>query len=343
MRAPGLPPQGVVGRDREVEILVHMLALDPGGAGSVPAAVVRGMPGIGKTTLAIALAHHAAVHRALPDGVLWSSLGPKPDLRRGLEAWGRALGLDLVPEPDVPACSDRLRDKLYQTNMLLVVDDVWEPRHGACFQVGGPGCRLLLTTREMRVVCTLSTIDRTLDVEKLALDDAVALVRAIAPAVVRADMSSTRRLCAKLDGLPLALTLAGRLLAIEAYVPERVQRVLDNLIDRHEARLSLLQIEGRLGLSSDSPVTLQAILGLSVELLTETDQRRFAMLSVFGGEPLTWSLQIATRFWGCAQQEAEVTVSRFIQHGLVERRVGRYWTHALLADYAAWMCQRMGL
>ncbi len=151
------------------------------------------------------------------------------------------------------------------------------------------------------------------------------------------------RLCERLEFLPLALTLAGRLLASEADVPTRMQRLLDELMEHREARLQLLQAEGRLGLAEDQPVSLQAILGMSVERLSKTDQERFAMLAVFGGEPLTWEIKAAAHVWECSVEEAEATISRFIQRGLVERRGERYWMHALLADYAAEMMEKMGL
>ena len=67
------------------------------------------------------------------------------------------------------------------------------------------------------------------------------------------------------------------------------------------------------------------------------------MASVFGGDPLTWEINAAAYVWECPVEEAEATVSRFIQRGLVERRGERYWMHALLADYAAEMMGEMGL
>jgi hypothetical protein len=82
---------------------------------------------------------------------------------------------------------------------------------------------------------------------------------------------------------------------------------------------------------------------MSVERLCRTDQARFAMLAVFGAEPLNWELEAAAHVWECSIEAAEVTISNFIQRGLVMRRCTRYWTHALLADYAAEMMERMGL
>ena len=100
---------------------------------------------------------------------------------------------------------------------------------------------------------------------------------------------------------------------------------------------------GQVHLTLAHPVSLQAILGLSVDRLTKKDQARFAMVSVFGGEPLTWNIKEASSVWQCSIKEAEGSVAHFIQRGLVERRENKYWMHALLADYADNMREEMGL
>jgi hypothetical protein len=122
-----------------------------------------------------------------------------------------------------------------------------------------------------------------------------------------------------------------------------MQRLIGELIERRDTRLKLLQSEGRLGLDEDEPVSLQAILGMSVDRLDIVDQDRFAMLAVFGGEPLTWEINGASYVWECSFEEAEQTVVKLIQRGLVERRGDRYWMHALLADYAEEMMDIRGL
>src|SRR5690606_2614352 len=77
------------------EVIAHLRArLLPQRAGGAPPAriaVLHGLAGSGKTSLARELAHDAAVLGALPDGVLWVSLGQQPDLRQRLSDWGRAL------------------------------------------------------------------------------------------------------------------------------------------------------------------------------------------------------------------------------------------------------------
>ena len=341
--APNLPLQGVFGREHDLKKIADLLLLNDPHAANVPPLALRGMGGIGKTTLAIALAHRPEVKRMFPDGVLWASLGPSPTIRLLQNSWGRALGIDLLPERDEAACRDRLANVLRHRRFLLIVDDVWETIHGSYFQVAGPQCRLIFTTREVPVANDLVTRERVMRVDVLQPSSALNLLRKLAKEAVSMDETNAMRLCERLEFLPLGLTLAGRFLANEVDVPSRMQRLLSELIEHRDARLKLLLSEGRPGLDGEKPVSLQAILGMSVNRLDRVDQDRFAMLGVFGGDPLTWEINAAAHVWECSIEQAEDTIARFIQRGLVERRGDRYWMHALLADYAEEMMEQRGL
>ena len=341
-QVPPLPPQGVYGRNDDLQKIAQALAVAKADT-DVPPIALRGMGGIGKTTLALALAHSPEIQSIFQDGILWTSLGPKPTARLLLEGWGRSLGIDLQPERDESACQQRLRQFLHDKKVLVIVDDVWDIKQGSYFQIGGPRSRTVFTTRELPIANALATRERTLRVEVIKPEFALELLYKLAPETAGVDRNIAMRLCERLEFLPLALTLAGRMLANESDVPQRMQRLLGELIERREARLQLLQAEGRPGLDEENPVSIQAILGMSVERLDQADQERFAMLSVFGGEPLTWEIRAVSATWDCDEAEAEATIARFIHRGLVEPHGKRYWMHALLADYAAEMMAKMGL
>lgn len=342
-QAPPLPPQGIIGRNDALGQLTGLLAFDDKFARDIRPVALRGMGGIGKTTLAIALARLERAHQLFPDGILWTALGPNPTVRLHLDSLGRALGVDLLPERDEDACRDRLRAVLYHRRVLLIVDDIWDTAHGNYFQIAGPQCRTVFTTREVPIANDLATRERTLRVDVLKPEAALELLYRLAPEVVEGDKKLAKRLCERLEFLPLGLTLAGRMLANEVDVPSRMQRLVGELIERREDRLKLLQSEGRLGLDEEQPASIQAILGLSVNRLEKIDQDRFAMLAVFGGEPLNWEINAASYVWECTIEQAEDTVARLIQRGLVELRDDRYWMHALLADYAEEMMDERGL
>ncbi len=299
------------------------------------------MAGIGKTTLATAVGRLQLIQEQFPDGVLWTSVGPTPTIRLLLDSWGRALGIDLNVERDEHACQEHLRSVLYSRRMLLLVDDVWERPHGAYFQLAGPYCRLLFTTRESEVAYHLAMRPRSLRVDLPEPDAALALLQRLAPEAVIQDLPNAKALCERLEYLPLGITLAGRLLAAEE-IPSRTQRLLLQLVER-QGTLDLIEPTGRAGSSEDKPISVRGILALSVDRLNQVDKERFAMSGVFGGDPLTWELDAAAYVWQCTKEQAEDTTSRLMRHGLVEMRGGRFWMHALLADYAEESMAELGL
>ncbi|HKP53168.1 MAG TPA: NB-ARC domain-containing protein [Chloroflexia bacterium] len=339
---PSPPHQGVFGREETLVKIEEMLVARTSSEPDVSPIALRGFGGIGKTTLAISIGRGSNVAALYPDGVLWAELGPEPTIRQLLNIWGDALNLDLRTEPDEAACEAMLRSALSQRRALIIVDDVWNPNHARHFLLGGPNCRVLFTTRASEIAYTLTTPDRTLKVDLLSPAASLQMLQKLAPQAVALDQKAAERLCSKLDGLPLAIKLAGQLLAMEADVPPRMRKLVDELIERREARLGLLQSEPRQGLPDDEPPSLKAILGMSLDRLTQTDKERFAMLGVFGGEPLTWEIGATAAVWECDVDEAEATTSHLIQRGLVELRPdNRYWMHALLADYAISLMEEM--
>lgn len=340
---PPRPPQDILGRQTELTSIRQMLCLDKPAVQDVAPLALTGMGGIGKTTLAIAVGRLPGIRERFPDGVLWVQVGPTPTLRNLLDDWGRALGVNVLAEPSEAAAADRLRSALFDRRALLIMDDVWDVAHARLFNLAGPDCRCLVTTRDAAIAYVLATPERTLGVDALAPEAALDLLRRLAPRAVAGREAAALQLCSRLDYLPLALTLAGRQLALDAEVPARLERRLAELETDPLARLKLVQPEGRPGLAEDQPASLAAILGLSLARLDQVDQERFACLSVFGGEPDDWDIEAATGMWECSLAEAEQTVMRLVHRGLVDRRGSRYCLHTLLAAYAAALAERLDL
>ena len=113
---------------------------------------LHGMGGIGKSVVARALCEDPAVQAAFPDGILWTTLGKTPDLIRCLREWIDVLG-GMISEtaPTVERLSGILADLLRERACLLIVDDAWQRTHVEPFRVGGPRCRLLITTRDRAI------------------------------------------------------------------------------------------------------------------------------------------------------------------------------------------------
>lgn len=330
---PELPPQGVIGRSTEIADILDLLAVGHD-LRNVPPLALRGMGGIGKTTLATMLGREKIVSDFFTDGVLWAELGPRPKIYDLLKSWATSLEINLFPGSDEPECKRKLLSALFNRQMLLIIDDVWDIAAGRHFLVGGQWCRTLITTRESPIAHTLATPERTRQVGLLSPESSLQLLSRLAPDAVTFDRAAAQELCKKLEFLPLGLKLAGHMLGNEYGVPARLKRLLFELLKRADARLNLLQPESRPGLEDETPASLRAILGMSVERLTEQERHRFAMLAVFGAEPTWWTLNAAEAVWACNREEAEETTTHLIQRGLIEARGERYWMHALLHDYA---------
>ncbi|MCI0557971.1 MAG: NB-ARC domain-containing protein, partial [Nitrososphaera sp.] len=78
--APPLPSL-IVGRDEDLNNLKENLGITGKAKTSIQVlTAIKGWPGVGKTTIASALAQDKDVQKAFPDGVLWVSLGQEPNL-----------------------------------------------------------------------------------------------------------------------------------------------------------------------------------------------------------------------------------------------------------------------
>jgi len=163
---PGLAPpipSLIIGREealRELKIRLGVTGKKSEATRIQVLTAMRGWPGVGKTTIAAALAHDADIKNAFPDGVLWTSLGQKPELLSELATWGRALGTeDILKCRDLQEATTRLAGLLQNKRMLLIVDDTWEIDHVIPFKVGGAGCAILVTTRDTALAKAIAPTD----------------------------------------------------------------------------------------------------------------------------------------------------------------------------------------
>ena len=131
---------------------------------------------------------------------------------------GRSVGaVGLSDAEDVPEASGRLRAAMRDKRVLVLLDDVWEATHALPLAVGGPRCGTLITTRLDRVARELSpTSDGVYRLEVLSEGEALELLGQLAPGVVEDHPDAARELVRELDRLPLAVRIAGGLLAAEA-------------------------------------------------------------------------------------------------------------------------------
>jgi hypothetical protein len=335
--APPLPGL-FVGRDADMMNIKARLgiAVTPAAPPSLQVlAAVRGWPGIGKTTLAAALAHDEDVNAAYPDGVLWVSLGTEPNIMSELAGWGRALGNDdLLRASTITEASAQLAAMLRNRRMLLIVDDVWDKDHVKPFQVGGRGCAMLVTTRASDVAQAVApTAGSIYRLPVLHDDAAMEILRALAPGVVAKHPAECMELIHELEGLPLALQVSGHMLNAES---NRGFGVVDLLADLREGA-KVLEAQApaeRIGLASESSVTVAVLLKKSTDRLDAFTRDCFAYLGPFAPKPATFDLG-AMKFVWQVDDPKPIAVT-LIGRGLLEPvgDTGRFQMHALLVAHA---------
>ncbi|MBI3912888.1 MAG: hypothetical protein HY327_01635 [Chloroflexi bacterium] len=282
--APPLPSL-IIGREIDLRNLKARLGVATTARTANPIQVltaIRGWPGVGKTTIAAALAHDRDISQTFPDGVLWTSLGPNPSLLSELATWGRALGTDdLARVATTEEASARLTALLRNKRMLLIVDDVWEPQHAVPFQVGGRDCAMLITTRASGVAQALAPKpDDIYRLPVLSDENALELLRTLAAMVVAQHPQESLELVHELEGLPLALQVAGRLLNVEASYGFGVTDLILELRDGTKV-LEARPPADRGDIANETSLTVAALFQKSTDRLEPQIRDCFALLGVF--------------------------------------------------------------
>jgi hypothetical protein len=338
--APPLPSL-IVGREDALRDLKTRLGIAAPTRAAAPVQIltaIRGWPGVGKTTIAAALAHDPDLAAAFPDGVLWVSLGPDPSLLNELATWGRALGTDdLLKAKTVEEASAQLAALLRNKRMLLVVDDMWQVEHARPFQVGGRGCTMLITTRINGVAQALAPTPN--DIYRLPVlteDKALELLRTLAPAVVAQYPAQSQELVRELEGLPLALQVAGHMLNAEASYGFGVSDLLAEL--RQGSKLLEAKAPpDRVDLANETTPTVAVLLQKSTDRLDEQTREYYAFLGAFAPKPATFDLAAMQAVWQV--DDPKPIARKLVDRGLLEPATsGRFQMHALLVMHAKSLC-----
>lgn len=286
-RPINLPVQrtGFVGREKEVVAVSELLRCK-----DVRLVTVTGPGGIGKTRLAVHVASDLAEH--FPGGTHFVSLSSLSDPGLIASVIIQTLGIrEAGGQSPLEILKEELQDSL-QSPMLLLLDNF---EH--LMQAAPTVAELLTVSSNLKIMVTsraalhlygehefplpplaMPNALATLPVEVLSGYPSVALFvqRAVA---VKPDFqlslqnaSAVVEICARLDGLPLAIELAAA--RVKVLSPS-------SLLTRLASRLQLLT-----GGSKDMPrrqQTLRAAIDWSYDLLSAAEQKLFRRLSVFVG------------------------------------------------------------
>ena len=203
------------GREEQVAMLCGLLATRPDRKrpGAVVISAVAGMGGIGKTALAVHVAH--SLRERFPDGQLYVNLGGATNPLPPSEVIGRFLrdlgGTDAAAPAGEEERAARYRSLLADRRMLVVLDDARDAAQVRPLLPGSAGCAVIVTSRNILPELPGAT---PLGLGVLREDEALALFSSIVGTPrAAAEPHATSRLLACCAGLPLAIRIAGSRLA----------------------------------------------------------------------------------------------------------------------------------
>ncbi|GAB1688988.1 BTAD domain-containing putative transcriptional regulator [Krasilnikovia sp. M28-CT-15] len=318
---------GFVGRDRERHEALTVLARD-GERTGVPIVVLSGPPGVGKTSLAVQVAHQ--VRHAYPDGQLYVNLrgfdlGPPQLPTSVLAQFLRALGLHRTAIPlSLDEQINLYRSQLADKRTLVVLDNAADLDHITPLLPGAPGCAVLITSRRRLGGLVVTNGARVLQVGMLEPGESrrlfIGMLAAADVAVSPAVADELAELCAH---LPLAISIA---LANLVMVPgsDPAQYLADL---REGNRLAAFTPDD----GAESAVS--ATFALSYEALEPAERRAFRLLSLVPGPDFTADALAALADLTVAQ--ARRLLDRIATANLLHQHApGRFQFHDLLRRYA---------
>jgi DNA-binding SARP family transcriptional activator len=311
------------GRSEQVAALREMLIGRR--SRSLRVAVVSGRAGVGKTALAVHVAHQ--LREEFPDGQLYAQLrGADDEPREAGEALAsllRGLGIDAVPD-GLPARCELYRTEMASLRAVVLLDGAADESQVRPLLPGGESCGVLITSRSR-----LAGIETAqgLDVGLFTEEEALSLLAHVAGrercSAEPEAAAGIVRLCGR---LPLAIRIAGARLAVR---PHWTLSEVEKRLEPEERRLDVLAV-GDLNVRSSFTSGYRSLDG--------RERRAFRLLGLLDAPSVTAC--VASPLLGVPIDDAEELLERLVDLQLAEiaghdaAGEPRYRMHDLLRLYA---------
>lgn len=281
-----MPMSGIIGRDDEIDSVSRLLLRS-----DVRLVTLTGPGGTGKTRLAIEIARRLAGEypAAFPDGLYFADLASVSDPALFMPALVDALG---IGDQGGDTSAATVRKYLQSRRVLLIldnfeqIDDASSDLADLLRQAGG--VTTLLTSRTVLRLygeyeypvspLPLPPSPKTMTPEQLMEFPAIALFversRAVRPgfSLTEENAAAVSRICARLDGLPLAIELAAA--RSKLFSPSALLSQLGSSLDLATGQRHV----------SDRQQTIRKAIDWSYRLLKPEEQHLFRVLGVFAGD-----------------------------------------------------------
>jgi DNA-binding SARP family transcriptional activator/tetratricopeptide (TPR) repeat protein len=317
------------GRSAELEHALALLPLDENTPTTLTISVIGGMAGVGKTALAVHLAHQVADR--FPDGQLCVNLRgfdptgsvvpPQEAIRILLDALG-------VPPQRLPAGLEAqaalYRSLLAERRVLILLDNARDSGQVRPLLPGSPGCLVIVTSRSQLTGLVVGEGAHPLTLAQLTPVEAREfLTRRLGAERLTKELAAVDEIVTRCAALPLALAVVAARAATHPDFP--LSAIAAELRDSHD---SLDVFAG-----DDITTDVRAVFSTSYKALSAPAARMFRLLGLHGGPDI--SAPAAAALAGIAPREVRAPLLELTRaHLLTEHFPGRYALHDLLRVYA---------
>jgi tetratricopeptide (TPR) repeat protein len=316
------------GRSIELQRLTALLDSNADPSGTMVIAAIGGMPGIGKSALAVYWAHQ--IVNRFPGGQLYANLrGFDPSvlpvsvtdvIRRFLEAFG-------IPSERLPGSLEAqvglYRSVLAGRRVLVVLDNARDVEQVRPLLPGSPGCLVLVTSRD-RLTGLITEGAHPLILDLLNEGDAYELLEhRLGSARLTAEPALAREVVELCGRLPLALSIvAARASTHPGFSLADITAELRSYHERLDA------FEG-----DDLRANVRAVFSWSYQQLSPSTARIFRLLGMHPGPD--FAVAAAASMAGITMVEGRSVLSELARlHLVTEHVAGRFAFHDLLRAYA---------
>lgn len=322
-RAAWLPQaKHFFGREADLTRVIELISRPRGNQPLICS--ITGMPGVGKSALALHIAHETKAQ--FPDGVLWATLRKDPPFRI-LEDFGRKLGNDLGSIGTLGERADAWQSRVLKgKKVLLVLDNAESDEELAPLLPKASDTVVLITSRqdlaaasrgEVLRLTPLSPPDATQLLIEAVTDAAHKFGRkaeTLAPALAHV-------ICELAGYLPLAIVIAATQLAGTR------RGAWDDFLSRlADERSRLTELE-------DDTSSVAATFAVSYESLSPAAQELFCLLTLFAESD--FGVNAVAAIGAATEDQARKALEALVNASLLEQpRAGRYHLHDLLRLFA---------
>ncbi|MCO6004198.1 NB-ARC domain-containing protein [Actinoallomurus purpureus] len=298
--------------------------------GTLRVLAIDGIPGIGKTALALHVAHRVAAE--FPDGQLYADLrgfGPAcvtSDSNDVLHGFLDALG---VSPQHIPASTD-MRSALYRSvlagrRVLVVLDNARDMEQVRPLLPGTPDCMVVVTSRSRLTGLAAANGASLLTLEVPSPREALSyFAKRIGESRTAGEIDAVKQIIERCGRLPLALAIVATRAVSHPEYP--LSRVAAELRDSSESLD---------GFSDDNLENdVRSVFSWSYRMLSAEAARIFRLLPLHTGPDIT--IEAMAGLAGVSPSAARDAAGELVRTRLVTASGrDRFWSHDLIRAYAA--------